>query len=89
MQIRRAKLRNLVLQCRLPIAAVLFVGLYTGCASLSLFSSTHTHESADTKQRLETLEQRVNQLEGRPPCPTDSEFGPAIPDPVFVPAPVE
>ncbi len=43
----------------------LTVALTTGCGALSLFSSQHTHyhDSEQTKQKVQELEKRVDQLE--------------------------
>lgn len=45
-------------------ALVMVCGLSTGCAGLSLFSSTHTHydTSEATEQKLEELAPRVREL---------------------------
>ena len=44
---------------------VLTLVLVTGCAGLSLFSSTHTHhyDTRETKARIEKLETRLAELE--------------------------
>ena len=55
-------LRRFVLCC----AMVGAMGVLSGCASLSLFSSTHTHHHGvedETKQKVEELEDRISALE--------------------------
>ena len=50
----------------LCIAAVLgCLTLGTGCASLSLFSSEHYHGTEEINKRINSLEQRMNALEGK------------------------
>lgn len=52
----------------------------TGCGTIQLFTSTHTHYDVnkDAQKRLDSLEGRVGQLEGCPAqspvtiCPEDS-----------------
>jgi ABC-type Fe3+-citrate transport system substrate-binding protein len=48
----------------------LTVLLTTGCGALSLFSSQHTHyhDSDQTKQKVQELEKRVDQLEKTTPA---------------------
>lgn len=48
--------------CAAALAGCLI--LSTGCASLSLFSSTHYHGTQEIDKRLDTLERRMNDLEG-------------------------
>ncbi|HNY26759.1 MAG TPA: hypothetical protein PLA90_03130 [Candidatus Sumerlaeota bacterium] len=53
------------------VALALAAALTTGCAGLSLFESHHTHyhDTEETKQKVQDLEKRVDQLEKANPAP--------------------